>query len=79
MLIYAILLCPLTLLPTFLGVAGMVYFWAAVVLNGLFIVSALRVLHDKTNEASYKAARQMFGYSIFYLFMIFLIMVLDKA
>lgn len=79
MLVYAILLCPLTLLPTLLGVAGIIYFWAAVVLNALFIISALRVLHDKNNDQSYKTARQMFGYSIFYLFMIFLIMVLDKA
>ncbi|HCM83371.1 MAG TPA: heme o synthase [Alphaproteobacteria bacterium] len=78
-LVYTLLLFPITLLPTFLGTAGMIYFWSAVALGGLFILSALRVMRDTANENSYKTARQMFGYSIFYLFMIFLIMVIDKS
>lgn len=79
MLIYTLLLVPLTLVPTLLGVTGKIYFAGAALLGALFILAAVRVLRDVTNAANYKTARQMFGYSIFYLFMIFLLMVLDKA
>jgi len=79
MLIYTLLLLPLTLMPSFIGLTGKVYFAGAVVLGALFVLSALRVWQDKNNASNYKSARQMFGYSIFYLFMIFLLMVLDKA
>lgn len=78
MLLYAALLLPLSLFPTMIGLTGMVYFFSALVLGLLFILSAWRVWRDTENALHYKSARQMFGYSIFYLFMIFLIMVLDK-
>lgn len=79
MVIYTLVLFPVTLLPYFLGAAGMIYLMAAIGLNALFLLAAARVWRDKENTQSYRTARQMFGYSIFYLFMIFLIMVLDKA
>ena len=79
MLIYTLVLLPVTLVPTFLGITGRVYAVGALVLGGLFCTAALRVLADKDNANNYQSARQMFKYSIFYLFMIFLLMVLDKA
>jgi len=79
MLAYSLLLLPLTLVPTFIGLTGRIYFAGAAALGALFILSAWRVWHDTGNANNYKSARQMFGYSIFYLFMIFLLMVLDKA
>ncbi len=79
MFIYTLLLWPVTLLPYFLGMTGMVYLGVSALLGGLFVLAALRVLRDNENVQNYQSARQMFGYSIFYLFMIFLIMVLDKA
>jgi len=79
MLIYTLLLLPLTLAPSFIGLTGKIYFCSASLLGLLFLFSAWRVWQDKDNANNYKSARQMFGYSIFYLFMIFLLMVLDKA
>ncbi len=63
MLIYTLLLFPLSLAPYFVGIAGPTYLIGASILSGLFIVCALRVMFDKTH----KSARQMFGYSIMYL------------
>lgn len=78
MLIYTLLLLPLSLAPTLIGLTGTIYFAGACVLGGLFILAAIRVLRDTDNAHNYKSARQMFGYSIFYLAMLFLLMVLDK-
>ncbi len=75
MLAYSLLLLPLTLSPVFLGYAGLVYGVAALALGLFFIYSAVRVLLDKTH----KSAKLMFGYSIFYLFALFLALMIDKV
>jgi len=74
MLAYTIVLFPLGVAPYYLGVAGIGYAIAAVVLGLLFILSALRVM--KEDEGT-RAAKQMFGYSVFYLFAIFTALVVD--
>jgi protoheme IX farnesyltransferase len=73
MMAYTIVLFPLAVAPYYLGVAGAGYAVSAVILGFLFIVSAIRVMQEKEG---YRAARQMFGYSIFYLFAIFTALVL---
>lgn len=75
MLIYTLLLFPITLSPYFLDVAGVIYLGCAALLSGFFIYTAVRVLFDSTH----KSARLMFGYSVFYLFAIFLALILDKV
>lgn len=76
MLLYTISLIPLTLAPYFLGMVGMVYLVGAIVLNALFMISAIQVLRE--TEGEYKYAKRMFGYSILYLFLIFTVMMADK-
>ena len=68
MLAYTLILTPVALAPWLLGYAGAGYGIIAIALNAFFIFTALRVLADDTH----KSARLMFGYSIFYLFAIFL-------
>jgi protoheme IX farnesyltransferase len=73
MLVYTLILLPLTLSPYFLGFSGPVYLAAAGILSGFFVFTALRVLASD----NLKHAKLMFGYSVFYLFALFLaIMVL---
>ena len=76
--IYTAILFPLGLAPWALGAAGMVYGVAALVLGGLFLISAVAVLREP-DEAGDKAAKRMFGYSIFYLFAIFGALMIDAA
>lgn len=73
MLVYTILLFPLTLVPYFIGFAGLFYLCGAVVLGGLFILSAIKTYQEKTG---FKFAKLMFGYSIFYLFALFLLLMI---
>ena len=75
MLIYTLLLFPLALAPWFLGMAGAIYGASAVLLGGLFILAALRVRADDSD----RSARKMFTYSIFYLFALFTLLILDRA
>ena len=74
-LLYTVLLFPITLLPTWFGFASPWYGLAAAVMGTLFIVCALRVRQG----AHHRAARQMFGFSILYLFMIFTLLIVDKS
>ena len=68
MLIYTLVLLPVTISPYFLGFASMQYAIIAAVLSGIFVLSSIRVLMSK----DLKHARLMFGYSVFYLFALFL-------
>ena len=69
MIIYTLILFPLCLAPVYTGLAGTGYAIAAVILNGLFILSAIQTFKESDGRHIY--ARRMFGYSIFYLFAIF--------
>ncbi len=73
-LIYTLLLCAVSLLPAFLGVFGSVYLFSSLVLNALFLYSAIKLFIVRDD---YKAAKSMFIYSIFYLFLLFLVVVID--
>ena len=75
MMIYTSLLIPLTLAPYILGYAGALYGIAATVLGAIFILSNVKVLlHDDL-----KHAKIMFGYSVFYLFALFLGLMIDAG
>jgi heme o synthase len=75
MLVYTVLLFPLALAPWFLGMAGALYGATAVLLGGLFILAAIRVWRDDGDQS----ARKMFAYSIFYLFALFTLLIVDRA
>jgi len=75
MLAYTLLLLPLSLAPYALGTAGIWYAAGAALLGLLFVVSALRVMRSTDD----KPARQMFGYSILYLFALFALLIVDRT
>jgi len=74
--LYTLLLTPVVLAPYFMHMANIAYLAIAAVLQALFIVSAFRVYAEKS---SYRFARLMFGYSIFYLFGLFALIMLCGA
>ncbi|MCG8546836.1 MAG: UbiA family prenyltransferase, partial [Alphaproteobacteria bacterium] len=74
-LIYSVLLAPIGMAPTLLGYAGWIYGAAAALLGLLFVVAAIAVWHDSSD----RSARRMFGYSIFYLFALFALLIADRA
>ena len=75
MLLYTLVLFPLSLMPAYTGIAGNAYLIGAAILSALFIICAIRVLRDKTH----RSARQMFLFSLFYLTALFVILLADQA
>ena len=72
---YALALYPVAVAPALLGFTGGFYGFCATLLSALFLVAAIRVLRQEDN----RPARQMFGFSILYLFLIFVALIADKT
>jgi protoheme IX farnesyltransferase len=74
-LIYAVLLAPLGVLPAFIGMSSLLYGAVAAGL-GLNFIRLSRALMRSPDDA---VARRLFGFSIVYLFLLFLGLVIDRA
>jgi protoheme IX farnesyltransferase len=74
MLLYTLLLLPAAVAPYAVGIAGLVYLAGAIVLGLLFVLCAVRVWLDRTD----RAAKQMFGFSILYLFLLFALLIGER-
>jgi protoheme IX farnesyltransferase len=79
-LAYAVLLLPLSALPWLIGGTGAVYGISALVLSGLFLLLSLRVglRRTKPEGDNMKSEKQLFAYSIIYLFALFAALVADR-
>jgi protoheme IX farnesyltransferase len=75
MIFYTLVLLPITLLPWIMGYSGALYGVTALLLSSFFIFTAIKVKLDD----GLKSAKLMFGYSIFYLFAIFLAVMIDAT
>ena len=73
--IYSVLLVPLGVAPWWLGFVGPFYGSAAAVLGGVFLLGAVRVWRDDQE----RHCRQLFGFSILYLFAIFAMLLVDRG
>jgi len=71
---YALMLVPVSLLPTALGISGKIYLVAAAVLSLLFLASSIRAAISKSNQH----ARQLLLASVLYLPLLFGVMVLNR-
>jgi len=74
-LIYALLLAPLALVPALIGMTSMAYGIVAAAL-GLNFVRLSWMLYRRSDDA---AAKRLFAFSILYLFLLFLGLVIDRA
>ncbi len=72
--LYSILMVAITLLLVPFQLAGLFYLASAVLLGGLFVFYAVRLLR----EASAVAARLLFKYSVVYLYLILAAIVVDQ-
>ncbi len=69
--VYSVLLVASSFLPVILGFEGWIYAGVAGVLGTIFLVRAYAVRCEDEKEARNRAAYRLFGFSIFYLFAIF--------
>jgi protoheme IX farnesyltransferase len=77
--IYSALLVPLALWPAFIGLAGGLYVLAAVALGGSFLGLALAVYRAPDGRETVRAARNLFAFSILYLFGLFAALLVEHG
>jgi protoheme IX farnesyltransferase len=75
LLLYTLVLWPATAAPWLLGITGKIYGAGALLLNVLFTGAAIQVCRD----AGDRSARRMFAFSLLYLFLIFSLLLVDRA
>jgi heme o synthase len=74
-LLYTLVLTPVGVAPWLLGYAGALYGIVAVAAGGAMIALAIRVRNEARGHA---ASKQMFGFSILYLFLLFAMLLVDR-
>ena len=79
-LVYAIVLLPISVLPWWIGGAGAVYGISAALFSGIFLALSARVgLRRRTGpDDTMKPEKQLFAWSVIYLFALFGALVIDR-
>src|SRR5687767_8275534 len=77
--IYSALLVPLALSPAVIGFAGGLYALLAIVLGAIFLALALSVYRTREGREADRAARQLFAFSILYLFGLFAMLLIERG
>jgi protoheme IX farnesyltransferase len=72
--VYTVLLVPVSLLPAALGISGRIYLYGAIVLGLLFLYSSLRAAFSKSRQE----AKRLLLASVIYLPLLFILMVVDR-
>src|SRR5215211_922930 len=72
--VYTLMLLPVSLLPTALGMSGRVYLYGAIALGLLFLYSSLRAAFSMSRQE----ARRLLLASVLYLPLLFILMVLNR-
>ena len=78
-LIYSVILAPLAVMPSIIGMAGMLYGGFAALMGFVFLGYAIRLSRSNEDAAADKIAMSLFKFSILYLFLIFFGLIADKA
>ena len=68
-LLYTLVLLPLTFLPALLGVSGILYVTGVALLSAIFLYYAITVYRLREGAAADRACKKLFGFSILRLFL----------
>jgi protoheme IX farnesyltransferase len=78
-LLYSLVLAPLSLSPVISGLAGVLYAVTATVLGVMLVLSALKVYRVREGRAADQAAKKLFIFSLYYLFALFAVLLLERS
>ena len=78
-LLYTIVLVPVTIAPSFMGFGGIAYFIVSTVTGAAMLALAIKIYRTGDGEGANKAAMQMFGFSILYLLLLFAVMLAEQS
>jgi protoheme IX farnesyltransferase len=77
-LVYSLLMLPMVILPYAIDFVGLVFLVPALMLTLYYNFLCFELYKFKKNKFNPKKAKTIFGYSILYLFLIFVIFLIDK-
>ena len=77
-LVYSLLMLPMVILPYAINFVGLVFLVPALMLTLYYNILCFELYKFKKNKFNPKKAKTIFGYSILYLFLIFVIFLIDK-
>jgi len=77
-LVYSLLMLPMIIFPFVIDFVGLVFLVPALLLTFYYNFLCFELYNFKKNKFSAKKAKTIFGYSILYLFLIFVIFLVDK-
>jgi heme o synthase len=77
-LIYSLLMLPIIILPYLIGFSGLIYLIPALALTIYYNFICFDLYQFKKNKFDLKKAKKVFGYSILYLFLIFVLLLIDS-
>ncbi|HRX37036.1 MAG TPA: heme o synthase [Aestuariivirga sp.] len=78
-LIYTLILLPVTFLPALTGTAGMVYTAAVAALAVAFLYFAIRVYRTREGAEAETACKKLFAFSTSWLFLVFALILIERA
>jgi len=76
--IYSLLMIPVIIFPYIINFSGIIYLLPAVLLTLYYNKICYNLLDYKKNRFDTKKAKKVFSYSIFYLFIVFVLFLLDS-
>ena len=77
-LIYAILMFPVAIAPYFLNLASSLYLAVSLISSTFYVYLCYKLFKENNSRTSNIIAKKIFVYSIFYLFVIFLVLLVDN-
>ena len=80
-LLYSVVLIPVSLLPTFLGMSGRLYLWGALLMSLALLYFGVRLASDLAPQAarSKQRARDLLRATVFYLPLLFALMMINAV
>jgi len=75
--LYTLILAPLGVAPYALGYAGLIYGATATITGAIMLWLAWQVWHER--RPAERAARQLFAFSILYLFLLFAVLLIERG
>ena len=77
--IYSLLMLPVIIFPYLINFSGLAYLIPALILTIYYNIICYDLYKYKKNKFDLKKAKKVFGYSILYLFLIFVLFLIDNA
>ena len=77
-LIYSILMLPVVIVPYLIGFVSKIYLFSSLILTVYYIYLCYDLYNFKKNKFEITKAKKVFSYSILYLFLLFVLFLVDK-